>query len=420
MNTPPELPEIESDHGESVISSKEELAQYLVENPNMVKEVIREMADYFVGDGELAIEEILEKGYEDSVDIDDLLNLHAGPETVVLTPYIDAASDWYVPFEDRFYISSPFPEGVEIDDDLVSDFSHALLQSCIHLIERTGKSRPNSAFVDVFGIEVNKFYRIKLLKELANLREERAKEDRRLQEERSIEDGELRLVWAKRGFLEEGSRSLGENSMWSDWLAEYRILNQIKNAVSEETTPWQLWKLMNEESDKTVSIETLWRLQEGLNGELEQVTFEGMLWEVGEALNKQVRVSEEEHISQIQEAQNIVTGALHYVRQACQEPPYGQLSLSRHHREVYGYPDLPELTAEFLSYKRAQEDIDLQEQREEEDNDGARRIHGDALSAAITDAVPSIASWIKETIEAVGDSLVVDALRICEERRRQD
>ena len=150
------------------------------------------MADLALSDGLYPIRDILDKGYEDSFYLDDLMGLSEEFETMVRTPMIETTSDWDQPFEDHdFQISvHGFFEGIEVSEELASDLGHCLSRECLNLVEERGKARPNSGFVDIFGQKVFEVFQEKL-------EEKRAEELRSQQEweqEMERQRGRLRLL----------------------------------------------------------------------------------------------------------------------------------------------------------------------------------------------------------------------------------
>ena len=85
-------------------------------------------------------------------------------ETIVGTPMIESATDWDQPFDDHdFRISvQDFLEGVEVSEELASDFDYCLTRVCLNLVEKRGKATPNSGFVDIFGQKVLEVFQERL------------------------------------------------------------------------------------------------------------------------------------------------------------------------------------------------------------------------------------------------------------------
>ena len=122
-----------------------------------------------MSDGVYPIRDILEKGYEDSFFLDDLMGLDEKFETIVGTPMIETATDWDQPFDDHdFRISvQDFLKGVELSQELASDFDYCLTRVCLNLVEERGKATPNSGFVEIFGQKVLKVFQGSLEKKRA-------------------------------------------------------------------------------------------------------------------------------------------------------------------------------------------------------------------------------------------------------------
>lgn len=153
-----------SDDGDPFISTIPELSAYLSENRKVSVALVRAMASLAVSEGLYPIRDILDKGYEDSFYLDDLMSLDEEFETIVRTPMIETTTDWDQPFEDHdFRISvQDFFEGIEVSEELASDFNHCLSRECLNLIEERGKSGPKSGLVDIFGQKVYEVFQEKL------------------------------------------------------------------------------------------------------------------------------------------------------------------------------------------------------------------------------------------------------------------
>ena len=152
------------------ISTIQKLASYFSENREVAVELVRALADLVVTDGRYPIRDILDKGYEDSFYIDDLMGLDEEFETIVRTPMIETTTDWDQPFEYHdFQISvQGFLEGIEVSEELASDFDHCLSREYLNLVEERGKSGPYSGFVDIFGQRVFEVFQGNLEEKRAN------------------------------------------------------------------------------------------------------------------------------------------------------------------------------------------------------------------------------------------------------------
>ena len=254
------------------------------------------------------IRDILDKGYEDSFEINDVMSLGQDFETIVTTPMIETATDWDQPFEDHDFGASVsgILDGIGIDDDLASDFRHSLAQQCLYLVEERGKSKPQSGFVDKFGHTVFDAFQPKL-------------EEKRAEAQQYKRD------------LEQEIERKRERLQLLDRLLEDRL-----------------------EFEK--QFERHWR------SELEQ-----------------------QLVSDLRE-------------------PWGSL----HHWLTEQHLELERLLE--LQQTRYRDLDSHQRELEEEDVTDIQELLGDILNEAIEEAVPLIAVWIKETIEAEGESLVFDAL----------
>ncbi len=298
-----------NEDGESCISTIQELASYFSENRKTAVALVRAMADLAVSDGLYAIGDILEKGYEDSFYLDDLMGLSEEFETMVRTPMIEIATDWDQPFEDHdFRISvHDFFEGIEVSEELALDFGHCLSRECLNLVEERGKSGPDSGFVDIFGQKVFEVFQEKL-------EEKRAEELRsRLEWEQEIERkrGRLRLLDQ---LLEE--RREFEREFEQHWLPE--LERQLASDLRDPLDYVHHWLI-----EQQLELDRLLELQENR------------------------------------------------------------------------YRDIDQEREEF------------EEEHEQEKGTMLREVFGDSIE----DAVPLIAEWMKDTIEAEGESLVFNALK---------
>ena len=158
MNQDPEPAEREDE--EAIISTAEELAAYLNENRHLAAALVSELADEIETEGHDPINDILEKGYEDSFYVEDLVGFGAEFETIVVTPMIEVGTDWDQPFDNHdFGASVDSALEVEgVDEELATEFRHCLLQECLSLVETMGRARPDSGFVDIFGLKVFEAY----------------------------------------------------------------------------------------------------------------------------------------------------------------------------------------------------------------------------------------------------------------------
>ena len=294
---------------ETCISTIQELTSYFSENREVAVELVRALADLVVTDGHYPIRDILDKGYEDSFYVDDSLGLEEEFETIVRTPMIETTTDWDQPFEDHdFRISvQGLLEGIEVSEDLASEFDHCLSRECLNLVEERGKSRPSSGFVDIFGQKVFEAFQ-------ERLEEKRAEELRSKQKrEQELEQKRSRLELLDQLLLER--REL-EHQFDQRWLPELE-----RQLASDLGDPWDY--LHHWLTEHQLQLDRLLELQENR------------------------------------------------------------------------YRDLDRDREEF----------------EEEHEDEKRMNLREAFSKAIEDAVPTIAKWMKETIDAEGESLVFNALK---------
>lgn len=298
-----------NEDGEPCISTFQDLASYFSENREVAVALVRAMADLAVSDGLYAIRDILDKGYEDSFYLDDLMGLSEEFETMVRTPMIEIATDWDQPFEDHdFRISvHGFFEGMDVSEELASDFDHCLSRECLNLVQERGKSRPNSGFVDIFGQKVFEVFQEKL-------EEKRAEELRSKQEwEQEMERKRSRLQLLDQLLLE---RREFERQFEQHWFPELE-----RQLASDLRDPWDYlhhWLI-----EQQLELDRLLELQEN-------------------------------------------------------------------------------------RYR----DIDRERERFEDEHEEEKgTMLREAFSDAIEDAVPIIAKWMKDTIEAEGESLVFNALK---------
>ena len=164
---------------EAHISTTEELAAYLGENRRFVSAMIRELANEVLTEAWNPINEILENGYENSFYMEDLLGFDEEIETIVLTPMIEVATDWDQPFDNYDLGMSVYPvlEDIGVDDELASEFRPYLMGECWRLVETKGQSKPNSGFVDIFGLKVFEVYKPRQTELQQKLEQERQDED---------------------------------------------------------------------------------------------------------------------------------------------------------------------------------------------------------------------------------------------------
>ena len=180
MNQKPE--QVEHEGGGRMISTAEALAAYLSENRQLAAALVSELADEFETDGYDPINDILEKGYEDSFYMDDLTGFDEEFETIVIAPTIEIGTDWDQPFENQDFGASVDGalEEAGVDAELAVEFRRCLMQECLRLVETKGRARPDSGFVDVFGLKVYEAYKplqSALQEELQLLRQEEDEED---------------------------------------------------------------------------------------------------------------------------------------------------------------------------------------------------------------------------------------------------
>ena len=159
MNQKPEP--VEGEGEARMISTAEQLAAYLGENRHLAAALVSELADEVETEGHDPINDILENGYEDSFYVDDLMGFDEEFETIVITPMIEIGTDWDQPFDNHDLGASVggVLEGVGVDEELATEFRRHLLQECLRLVEIKGRIRPDSGFVDIFGLKVFEAYK---------------------------------------------------------------------------------------------------------------------------------------------------------------------------------------------------------------------------------------------------------------------
>ena len=190
MNHNPELTEHEDEDEESYISTVEELASYLEENRQFATALIGALAGEAEVDSRNPINNILEKGYEDSFYMDALMAFNEENAAIVLTPMIEVATDWDQPFDDCDFGTSAYGvlEDIGVDEDLASDFRQYLTQECMRLVERNGRTKPDSGFVDIFGLKVYEIYK-PLQAELQQKHEQEQQDEDEDEDEYQLDDG---------------------------------------------------------------------------------------------------------------------------------------------------------------------------------------------------------------------------------------
>jgi len=295
--------------GQSCISTIQELASYFSENREVAIALVRALAGLAVTDGLYPIRYILDKGYEDSFYLDDLMNLSEEFETMVRTPMIETATDWDQPFEDYdFRISvDGFFEGIEIDEELASDLGHGLARECLGLVEERGKSRPNSGFVDIFGQKVFEVFQEKL-------------EEKQAEEVRSKQESEQEME-RRRGRLQLLDQLLLERREFERQFDQHWLPELEQQLASDLRDPWDY--VYHWLTEQQLELDRLLELQENR------------------------------------------------------------------------YRDIDQEREEF------------EEEHEQERGTMLREVFNDSIE----DAVPLIAEWMKDTIEAEGESLVFNALK---------
>ena len=251
----------------------------------------------------------MDRGYEDSFYIDDLLGLDEKFETIVRTPMIETTTDWDQPFEDHdFRISvQDFLEDIEVSEELASDFNHCLSRELLNLVEQRGKARPNSGFVDIFGQKVYEVFQ-------ENLEEKRADELRSKEEW----EQEMEQKWGRLQLL---NQLLLERREFEREFEQHWFLELERQLTSDLRDPWDYlhhWLI-----EQQLQLDRLLELQDN------------------------------------------------------------------RYRDFH------------------REQVEFEEEHEDEKRGNLR----DAFSSAIEDAVPRIAEWMKDIIEAERESLVFNALK---------
>lgn len=180
MNQKPEPAGQEGE--ERMISTVEQLAAYLSADRQLAAALVSELADEVETDGYDPINDILEKGYEDSFYMDDLMGFDEEFEAIVITPMIEIGTDWDQPFDNHDFGASVdgVLESVGVSEELATEFRQRLMQECLRLIEMKGRARSDSGFVDIFGLKVYEAYKplqSALQEELQLLRQEADEED---------------------------------------------------------------------------------------------------------------------------------------------------------------------------------------------------------------------------------------------------
>ena len=173
----------EHEDEERWISTVEELAAYFDETRQLATALVHELADEVVTDGSNPIEEILEKGYEDSFYMPDLvgdwMGVYEELETIVSTPMVEIASDWDQPFHDYDFgtsVCGPL-EDAGVDEELASEFGVCLMEECLRLVESKSRTKPDYDFVDIFGLKVFEFYKPLLQAALQGALEQRQEDE---------------------------------------------------------------------------------------------------------------------------------------------------------------------------------------------------------------------------------------------------
>ena len=125
------------------------------------------------------INEIQENGYANSFYMEDLLGFDEEIEAIVLTPMIEVDTDWDQPFDNYDYEMSVYAvlEDIGVDDELASEFRPYLMGECWRLVEAKGQSKPNSGFVDIFGLKVFEVYQPRQVELQQKLEQERQEEE---------------------------------------------------------------------------------------------------------------------------------------------------------------------------------------------------------------------------------------------------
>ena len=161
------------------ISTAEELSAYLNENRQFAAALVRELVNEVLADSWDPINEVLENGYEGSFYMQDLLGFDEEIEAIVLTPMIEVATDWDQPFDNHDFGMSVYGvlEDIGVDDEIASEFRPYLMGECLRLVETKGQSKPNSGFVDIFGLKVFEGYKPRQAELQQKLEQERHEED---------------------------------------------------------------------------------------------------------------------------------------------------------------------------------------------------------------------------------------------------
>ena len=174
-NLRPSVDEAEEPH----ISTAEELAAYLSENRRFATALVRELMNEVLTESWHPINEILENGYENSFYMEDLLGFDEEIEAIVITPMIEVVTDWDQPFDNHDFGMSVYAvlENIGVDDELASEFRPYLMGECWRLVETKGQSKPNSGFVDIFGLKVFEVYKPRQAELQQKLEQERQEDD---------------------------------------------------------------------------------------------------------------------------------------------------------------------------------------------------------------------------------------------------
>ena len=159
MNQQPER--VGDESADRMIHTAEELAVFLSANRHLAAALVSELADEVEEDGHDPINDILEKGYEDSFYMDDLVGFDEEFEAIVITPMIEIGTDWDQPFDNHGFGTSVdgVLESEGVTEGLATEFRQRLVQECLRLVEARGRVRPDSGFVDIFGLKVYEAYK---------------------------------------------------------------------------------------------------------------------------------------------------------------------------------------------------------------------------------------------------------------------
>ncbi len=354
---------------EITLSSKEELADWLEQNPDVAIKIVRALAEQF--SDTYTISEVLDKGYEDAADILDLFSEDMETEALASTPYIDSATDWGTPFEESFHFewSGVCSGDVVLDEHLESDFSDALFASCLALIEEKGTTEANSTFVDIFGTKVLEAYKCLLSEKLRSRQNVRENEDKERQEKRDKENDAIDWV-----FEEKQLTLFPVRRQVPHFEALCRLCRVVSNSVNSEYQQNELaWELENR---------------------ILQSTIDDFSFQTQEFLDAVQMSHQHDELSTFLDKVESARDGLYQVSQ--------QWSCSD-----FGERELRELALSILKRDREDEDNSLAEDREEED----RELAQEAFSEAVSDAHSPIADWIKATIELNGSSLLSDSFK---------